>query len=389
MFSSGVLSSNIRKYRKKLGVTQSELAEMLGVSVQAVSKWECDAAQPELSKLCEIAQIFHVTLDKLVGIHTDRPLFIGIDGGGSKTEFVLFSSAGEIVNRMVLGGSNPNIVGLQEAISVIRSGIDMLLSGGVEVAGIYAGVAGASLAANGEALRQFLRETYAGAKSDCQSDIGNVIFSATEKETCVAVIMGTGSSVFAKTKEGNYRVGGWGYLLDEGGSGYDIGRDALRAVLASEDGFGKPTALARLIHDKLDGSVWSRIPEIYADDKKRIASFAPAVFDAYRMGDSVAEQILQKNVKRVAELIEYASAAYSCGKTVVLAGGLLHEKDIILPMLRGYMKEGYDYIVPAMPQIFGACMACMRLCGQKTDGFAGVFQKEYERICQREQRGNS
>ena len=387
MFSSSVLSNNIRKYRKKLGITQSELAETLGVSVQAVSKWECDAAQPELTKLCELAQIFHVTLDKLVGVHTDRPHFIGIDGGGSKTEFVLFSSAGEIVNRVVLGASNPNIIGLQESIAILRNGIDMLLSSGVEIRGIYAGIAGASLAANGEALRHFLRENYADVKTDCQSDIGNVIFSATEKETCIAVIMGTGSSVFAKTKEGNYRVGGWGYLLDEGGSGYDIGRDALRAVLASEDGFGRPTALARLVHEKLDGSVWSRIPEIYADEKKKIASFAPLVFEACRMGDGVAEQILQKNVKRVAELIEYASTAYSCGKTVVLAGGLLHEKEIIVPMLRGYMQEGYDYLVPAMPQIFGACMACMRLCGQKTEGFADVFQKEYERICQREQKG--
>lgn len=61
------IGKNIKAYRKKLGLTQEELAEKMGVSVGAVSKWESGANFPELPLLIRLAQCFKVSLDALTG----------------------------------------------------------------------------------------------------------------------------------------------------------------------------------------------------------------------------------------------------------------------------------------------------------------------------------
>lgn len=60
------LGENIRRFRSQMGISQDALAEKLGVARQSISKWERDAATPELEKLMAMAELFGVTLDELV-----------------------------------------------------------------------------------------------------------------------------------------------------------------------------------------------------------------------------------------------------------------------------------------------------------------------------------
>lgn len=62
-----MLSENIQALRRQNGLSQEQLAVMLGVSRQAVSKWETGAATPELDKLLALSACFHVSLDALTG----------------------------------------------------------------------------------------------------------------------------------------------------------------------------------------------------------------------------------------------------------------------------------------------------------------------------------
>ena len=61
------LSENIRKFRKERGLTQEQLAEVLGVTVGAVYKWEARLSQPELSMVMELADFFDTSVDVLLG----------------------------------------------------------------------------------------------------------------------------------------------------------------------------------------------------------------------------------------------------------------------------------------------------------------------------------
>ena len=61
------LAENIRSYRKSLGLTQEQLAERLGITLGAVSKWERGSSEPDLSYIMDLAELFHVSVDALIG----------------------------------------------------------------------------------------------------------------------------------------------------------------------------------------------------------------------------------------------------------------------------------------------------------------------------------
>ena len=92
-----ILAEKITEERKKNGWSQEEMAEKLSVSRQAVSKWECGQSCPSIENLCVISEILDVSIDTLIGENSDsEKMMIGFDGGGTKTEFVLFSECGRM-----------------------------------------------------------------------------------------------------------------------------------------------------------------------------------------------------------------------------------------------------------------------------------------------------
>ena len=68
------IGKRIAEYRKKKNLKQDELAEMLGVSAQAVSKWENDLSCPDISLLPELSRIFGVSIDEIVQGKKDEPV---------------------------------------------------------------------------------------------------------------------------------------------------------------------------------------------------------------------------------------------------------------------------------------------------------------------------
>ena len=100
MFRADLLAQNIKNCRMKMGLTQSELAEKLFVSGQTISKWESGQSVPDIDNLCMLSELFSTSVDKLIGNAagiTNGKTFIGIDGDGTNTEFVLFTENGDII----------------------------------------------------------------------------------------------------------------------------------------------------------------------------------------------------------------------------------------------------------------------------------------------------
>lgn len=65
-------ASRLAQYRKKAGLSQEELADKLGVTRQAVSKWECGESSPDTDNLIALAKLYNVTLDELVNGEKDK-----------------------------------------------------------------------------------------------------------------------------------------------------------------------------------------------------------------------------------------------------------------------------------------------------------------------------
>lgn len=382
-----MLAKNIKKHRKLSHITQNELAERLFVSPQSVSKWECGISVPELSKLCEIANMFNISVDELIGNSEFNFLenaFIAIDGGGTKTEFVLFKEDGSIIKRLILGGSNPTAYGLDVTCNVLKEGIDSLMNICPKVVGIYAGISGATGGDPDKRIPKFLKETYPRQKTKSNSDVLNVVASTVNPDEnldkCVAVICGTGSVAFTYDGDTQMRTGGWGNLLDSAGSGYDFGRDALCAALAERDELGGKTLITPMVEAKLGGTVWDNISEIYSREKGFIASFASIVFDAYSRGDEIASQIINKGTDRLAHLINRATRDLDEGSLVVISGGLMNYRDILLTQIKSKVNKKLNFVVPDLPQIYGASVLCAKLCGVTNSAFRDKFNSDYKKL---------
>jgi transcriptional regulator with XRE-family HTH domain len=106
-------AENLKAYRKAEKLSQGALAELLKLSPQSISKWERGESYPDIEKLVALSDIFKVSVDCLVGHSNEhKKIMIAVDGGGTKTEFIMFSEDGVILEHLKLGGCNPNSVGI-------------------------------------------------------------------------------------------------------------------------------------------------------------------------------------------------------------------------------------------------------------------------------------
>ena len=373
------LADNIRKQRINKGITQTELARMLSISPQSISKWERNIAQPDIENLCLLSQTLNISVDKLLGIdQKHEKLLIGIDGGGSKTEFILFRDDGTLLDHCVLGPCNPNAIGLENCTALLNQGITALVADPYDVYGIYIGASGFATGGNGKKIQGMLSKIYFNAKIRCETDIMNVIAAADRESKCIAVICGTGSVVYAKEAEHLTKLTGWGYLLSASGSGYDIGRDALRRALSEAEGLTKMSLITELVEAKLGAPAPHCIQEVYKHDSSYIASFAPVVFDAYALGDHAAKQILEENAKSLATVINHAAKHYDCGDHVVLSGGLLTDNLIFKNMVTKQLHSNLTVSVPIIPQVLAACRLCAQMCGIDSYSFVEKLALQYQ-----------
>ena len=364
-----ILSKNIRIYRKKIGMTQASLASALYITPQTVSKWESGISEPDAEKLCAMSDVFGVSLDTLMRVESEqeRKALVAIDGGGTKTYFLLFTEDGEVIERLILGGSNPNAYGIEHSKSILSEGID-LISRSAKITGIFAGISGASAGNNRIELEGFLHKRYPHAKSRVEGDIHNVIFGVNgASDRCIAAICGTGSVVYGYDGAELTRYGGWGYLFDDAGSGFDIGRDAIRHALKAEEGECPETALSRAVHERVGGKIFDNIGEIYAKGKDHIASFAPTVIDLAAEGDTDALEIVKRTTDRLASLINRAAQTDKFGDLVVIAGGLTSRRDVISPLLREGINDRLRIVFADRAPIVGAAVKCASLYCRSAD----------------------
>ena len=365
------IGKNIRLRREAQGLTQSDLAEKLFVSFQAVSAWERGQSVPDLENAVRIAQLFGISVDALLK-DGDRELLVGIDGGGTKTEFVSFYEDGTVVSRVVTQGSNPNDVGEEACIATLCDGLSRLLQGVIPKA-VFAGIAGAGAGDWKSLLSKALSEKI-GTTVWVDTDAACVLSLAPDPRRSAMVISGTGSCVFVRRAEKLIRLGGWGQLFDESGSAYDVGKDGMRHTLAVEDGLEKSSLVSEKYYEKLGEPIFASIPMIYEKGRAFIASLAPLVCDAAEQGDAKAIEIMEKNAAHLARLLLSAKERYGAEKFI--CGGGFFRNEAFRKMVEE--KSACTLISPKNPPVFGACIEAMCRIGLTIpEDFRINFEKSY------------
>lgn len=354
--------SNLKELRKKHGYTRKSFASEMDYSEKAVEKWELSDSKPSLETVCKIADFFEVTVDSLIyREQTQIKYLLAIDGGGTKTEFLLTDTDKKEISHIILGASNPVDIGIENTKKILEQGINYVCSGiNLKEVSVFAGIAGGITGNNKLLIEEFLSKLNFGFYSN-GSDTENVLEMALCGKDGVAVIMGTGIIAFSQTDGKRFRVGGWGYHIDKGGCGYNIASDAMCRALKYIDGRDGSVILKDLIENKLGKPLEESIGDIYQGGKAYIASFAPLVFEAYDKGDKHAYEIIEANVKETAEIILAAVKHLKKEKNVVICGGLCKRADIISQLLKKYLPADIEvkYVNKAM--VYGALMIADKL----------------------------
>ena len=330
---SEIFAENLHRLRRQMKMTQEQLADKICYTEKAVSKWESGSSVPPAETLISLAEIFNVSIDELFNYSTHPAYFLGIDGGGTKTTFALADKDGNILTKTVLGPSNPFDIGFDGCMAVLADGINLVTANiHKRKIAVFAGIAGCGTRETKERVKAFV-SNFGFLTAEVDSDAQNIMAGGLGNDDGAIVIMGTGSSCFVKYDGKAERIGGLGYLLDHGGSGYDLGNAAIVAACKFEDGRGEYTVLVDKIksHLKVD-KLTENLRAYYNMGKSGIAALAPLVIEAYDEGDPVAISIIDSNAAHVAELaaaaIQRLRAAEKPNPKIVFVGGLTVRWDV-------------------------------------------------------------
>lgn len=280
---------------------------------------------------------------------------LGIDGGGTKTEFLLTDSDKKPIRNIVLGTSNPINAGIAETKSVLNAGITEICRNlNPEEISVYAGLAGGSSDKIKTEIHGYLEKFNFGA-FDNGSDTDSTLEITLKGENGVSVIMGTGIVAFSQCDGVRHRTGGWGYFIDKGGSGFHYGADALNCAFSFYDGSGGSRLIAEMIEHKMNKCLKDAIPEIYSKGAYYIASFAPVIFEAYKAGDTEAERIIERNTREAAKLIISAhNFLNDASEKTVISGGLCSQKSVIKSYLLRFIENKFPIVFSDEPIVNGA-----------------------------------
>lgn len=249
------------------------------------------------------------------GFRNDKALvdggyFLGIDGGGTKTQAVIADGQCRVVGEGFSGASNPLRVGLEEAISHIDGAVhEACAQAGVELSDISsacAAIAGINHPIHYDTMRAALGRVLPVQNLQMVTDARAALAGALDGRPGVVIVAGTGSIAMGINEAGlEARSGGWGPTLGDEGSGYDIARRALKAIASSFDGRSPQTILTERVCHRLHIANTTDLPGvIYNSDSEpvEIASLAELVDAAAREGDEVSRSILSEAGEELARL---------------------------------------------------------------------------------------
>ncbi len=286
----------------------------------------------------------------------------GMDGGGTGTTLELRTTDGTFLERKRFGPLNVNSIGSRQALERLGE-IFAYIAGWGECRAVCIGAAGIT---NPE-TRSVIGEAAGLLGGDCKlllmGDQEIALYGACGGESGAILIAGTGSICMGRDQKGrSCRAGGFGHLIDDEGSGYALGRDALCAVVRAFDGRRDHTVLTRLIMEEWKASgIEELVRQVYAaPDKSHMAALAPLVERAGRMGDDAAMAVIDKGATGLLELVLTVQRKLSLQHmSLSLMGGLLVADTLLRQRVLALLARQAPDVELRQPLADGAAGAAM------------------------------
>lgn len=314
-------------------------------------------------------------------------VFLGVDGGGTKTAFCVLSDRGELVAEYAAGGSYHWALGLDGAAKVIRDGVrDVCALAGVSPGAVAYAFFG--LPGHGEspdllpALNAIPAAVLGHERYRCDNDMVCAWAGSLGARDGITVVGGTGSMAYGEHGGARARAGGWGEVFGDEGSAHWIGVRGLAAFARMSDGRLPGGPLHPLFRERLglteDLDLVDLVLTRWAGGRAEVAAVAPLVTEAAARGDGVAAGILRDAGGQLADVAAAVRRhlGHRPGESVPISwsGGVFSAGPVLAAFGRALadLDTGYDLRAPLYPPAVGAALYAARLAGTPLDpGAAG------------------
>ncbi|TWT25376.1 N-acetylglucosamine kinase [Planomicrobium sp. CPCC 101110] len=323
---------------------------------------------------------------------------LGIDGGGTKTAGMVADEQGKVYMHAAAGRSNPNTLTQAEFHQVMEGLLLQLREQDPAVFSqlsvCFAGMAGVGESGRDAEIAALLKEHLPPeTKVFVENDAVNALYAGTAGEAGIVQIAGTGAIAYGINENGKtVRSGGWGYLFDDEGSGFDLGKKALRAAFRHHDGRGSATSLTGRLLDHFGvGRVPDLIDKVYGKEHPRsvIAPLAPFVIEEAKSGDGLAQSMLEDACTQMLLCIEACHQELfekAHPTPIVLAGGVFSDSELFIPLFEKLARVSLPNAVfqPAQVAPVGGAL----IAGLKTQGIgtSDAFMEEIKASAERVER---
>ena len=236
--------------------------------------------------------------------------YLGVDGGQTGTTAVIGDDSGRVLG---MGEAGPcNHAGAAEGRAKLERAVTQSVAGACAKAGLDLGsikfeAACLGMSGGPEDKREILAGILRTSHLIVTTDAAIALAGATENGQGIIVIAGTGSIAYGRNEQGrNVRAGGWGYVFGDEGGAFDIVRQALRACLRMEEGWGPETSLRAAIMQAVGAAPDANavLHRLYTTEwpRAKTAALAPLVDTAADNGDAIALQIMNDAAMQLAML---------------------------------------------------------------------------------------
>ena len=305
-------------------------------------------------------------------------LFLGVDGGQSHTRAVVGDSAGKVIGRGAAGpanhaGDERGRENLQRAVSYAVG--EALGGAGRDLATTRFAAACFGLSGGTAEKRAIIEGVISTRKLEIVTDAEIALLGGIGGKPGIVVLAGTGSMACGKNAAGKTaRAGGWGYVFGDEGGAFGIVRQALRAALRQEEGWGTETALTGVLLKECKAeNVNELMHRFYTEQfpRDRVASLAPLVDGAASDGDRVAAGILEAAAECLRELaIAVRKQLFNIKEAVpiVPVGGVFRSRFVAQEFRRRLdAEEGASVVQPKFEPVIGALLKAYELAGMDVD----------------------
>ena len=272
---------------------------------------------------------------------------IGIDGGGTKTRLLMTDAAGNLIVESESGSSNINADGYDR----VRQVLQELAASAVKKAGmapsgcisLCMGAAGAGRIKEKDAIKEIFKDIGFNCRLEVTDDVTTAFYGGLDGNVGVMVISGTGSICLGRNEKGEMcRCGGWGHIMGDEGSGYDIGRGILNSIMRGYDGREPQSSMTPMVLKFLNlGGPEDLIEYIYRSGagKKEIAALSVFADAGCATGDAATVSIIEHSAQElhlavvtVVSRLGFTGALEVCTGGGVLAGSE-HLRESLIKLL--------------------------------------------------------